>query len=55
MFLYFLFAAIALAHHQLTAENLISAVNNVDIRLLEPEFISSFESILPDQNEVCTC
>ena len=46
------FAAIALAHHQLTADSLLSAVQNVDIRLLEPDFILSFESILPDQNEV---
>lgn len=49
---WFFISAIALAHHQLTADNLISAVNKVDIRLLQPDFISSFESMLPDQNEV---
>ncbi|XP_065066289.1 formin-J-like [Rhopilema esculentum] len=43
--------SIALAHHQLSADNLFNAINNVDIGLIEADFLSSMESFLPDQTE----
>eukprot|EP00794_Sanderia_malayensis_P009136 gene9136-10109_t len=43
--------SIALAHHQLNADDLIKSVTNVDVRLLEADFLSTIENFLPDQQE----